>query len=466
MSGIIVLIIIFGCVLGVITFFIIKRVIAPQKVATLNELLKQGKYTAVTRMAKQIIAKEPRNAEAHFLLGQAYIADNKPEIALMEFKTVNQIGSFGGICKEPAFRKRIAELYAQFNQPEEALKEYLLLIKLEPTEADHYYHSGMLFEERNKSDKAVNFYRKTIEINPRHSGGHYKLGYVLYRGKKPVEAKVELENALKFDSENYMAHFYLGKILKENHDYVASLVSFEKAQRDPELKIKALVERGGCYMSMNNFDKAIVELERAIKLSKNESSTEVLFGRYFLAICHEKSRSIDLAIEQWEKIYAKKPSFRDVAEKLSQYQDLRADDKMKDYLTANLMDFQELCKSLTTVMNLRVTDINDIPNGCQIIAVDDDARWRNARKMPKLIFYLRVPEMIAESTVRNFHEKMKQIGVIRGVIITSSTFSRTAMDFAESRPIELLNKDKLQKMLESADINGQQNNENSVRSRS
>lgn len=452
MPAIIALIIIFGSAIGVITFFLIKTVIAPKRVTTLVEYYRQAKYSAAIRMARQIIAKEPRNSEAHYLLGLSYVADNKPELALMEFKTVNQIGKFGGACPEVDFRRTIANLFAKYGQAEEALKEYLLLMKLEPTDANHYFRSGELFEERNKQEKAIAFYRKAIELDSRHAAAHYKLGYLLYRNKKPVEAKVELEAALKFRPDNHTAHFYLGRLLKESHDYGNALRAFEKAQRDPEMKIKALVERGSCYMSMNNFDKAINELERGIKLSKDETATETLYGRYFLALCFEKLRDIDQAVEQWEKIYTKKPQFRDVAEKLSHYQDLRTDDKLKDYLTVATGEFNELCKAACGQMGLRVRDISDIPNGCQIIAVEDDARWRNARKMPRLLHFLRVPEMIPESSVRNFHELMKKFSVQRGVMLSSSNFSRVAMDFVESRPIDLIDKDKLQELLKGISL--------------
>jgi tetratricopeptide (TPR) repeat protein len=452
MPAIIILIIIFGTAFGGITFFLIKTVIAPKRVATLLEYYRQSKYSAAIRMARQIIAKEPRNSEAHYLLGLSYLGDAKPELALMELKTVNQIGKFGGICPEVDFRKSIAALFSRYGQVEEALKEYLLLMKLEPMQADHYFHSAELFEERNKTEKALDFYRKTIEVEPRHSNAHYKLGYLLYRSKKPVEAKAELETAIKLRPDNYTAHFYLGRLMKEGHDYVAALHCFEKAQRDPDMKVKALVERGSCYMSMNNFDKAVSELERSIKLSKDEAATESLFARYFLALCYEKMRDIDHAVEQWEKIYAKKPQFRDVAEKLSQYQDLRTDDRLKDYLTVSTQEFHELCKAACTQMGLRVRDLSEIPNGCQIIAVDDDTRWRNTRKMPRLLHFLRVPEMIPESSVRSFSELMKKISVQRGIMVSSSNFSRVAMDFVESRPIDLIDKDKLQQLLKGVEM--------------
>jgi len=222
------------------------------------------------------------------MLGKAYLAENKSELALMEFKMVNQIGVFGPHIPENEFRKTIAQLFVKYNQIEEALKEYLLLIKMEAYQADHYYWAGKLFAERHRSDMAMNYLRKAVELNPRHDKAHYELGLLLYREKKPVEAKAELEAALKLQGDNPQAYYLLGKLQKEAHDYVAALLSFEKAQRDNDLKVKALVERGGCYMSMNAIDKAIPELERAIKAATDESSSETLYARYFLAMCYEK----------------------------------------------------------------------------------------------------------------------------------------------------------------------------------
>ncbi len=450
MSGLIILIIILGIAIGLITVFLVKSIVAPRKAATLANLLKQNKNAAVIRMAKKMLIRDSRNSDIHYFLGLAYLADNKPELALMELRTVNQIGQFDGLCQEIPFRKKIAELYVKFNQAEEALKEYLLLIKREPNAAENYFLAGKLFEERNKSGKAAEFYRKTIELEPRNSKAHFQLGMLLYRAKKPVEAKTELDSAVKINPENYAAYFYLGRLLKDNHDYVPALTSFEKAQKDPEYKTKALVERGACYMSMNNIDKAASELERAIKVAQDSEEHEVLYARYFLAICHEKTRNIEKAIEQWEKIYAKKQNFKDVADKLSQYQEFRTDDHIKDFLTANQSEFFEMCRTAAGALGLSVQDISEISNGCQIIGVEAQSKWRNARKIPKLLRFLRIADMVDESMVRALHEEMKKLNITRGIMVTSSGFSRLALDFAESRPVELLAKDKLQELLKSS----------------
>lgn len=451
MLPVVLIMIIVGVILGII-IIIAKSVISPKKIATLASYVKQGKTTSAIRMAKQLIAKDSRSSETHYLLGNAYIMEGKPELAIMEFKRVNQIGNFGNYCPEVEFREKCSDLFEQFDQNEEALKETLVLIQLQPSMSEYYYRAGFLFEKRNKAEKAVNYYRKTIEIDKRHSNAHFRLGYILYRSKKSVEAKSELEIAVKVEPLNFEAHYYLGRLQKENHDYNGALISLERAQKDPDLKTKALVERGICYIQLTQLEKAITELERAVKLAKDPGAQETLYGRYFLALSYEKSRNIDKAIENWELIYSKKPAFRDVAEKLSQYQDLRTDDRMKDYMTASMEEFYDICKSLSSTINLNIKDITDISNGCQIIATDNDTRWRNAKKMPKLLWFLRIPEIVSESSVRNMHEEMKKLSVNRGILLSSSNFSKKAHDFVESRPVDLINKDKLQEMLKKITI--------------
>jgi len=450
--AIILLLIIFGIGLAVVLFFVIKAVAMPKKVATLADLTKQNKNSQAIRMAKQILAKEPRNSEAHYLLARAYANDSKPELALMELKTVNNLNEFKGYCKETEFRQEIARLFQHFNFPEEALKEYLLLIKMEPYNADNYYHAGELFEIRNKGPQAAQYYKKAIDLDPRNSDAHFSLGTLLYKGKRFNDAKIILTKALKLRPDNYKAHFFLGRMHKDSQNYTSAIQSFEQAQKDADYKIKALIERGICYLAIKKYDKAITELERAIKLTDEKPDDSTLFARYYLAMCHEKKRDIDHAIEHWEWIYSRKQSFKDVAEKLSQFQELREDDRMKDFLTSSNETFLEICQKVIEVMNLSITDQNLTKLGCQLIAVEKtDGQWRNTKKLPRLINFYRITENIDQNRVREFHEEIQHIKASRGIMISSSMFTRSAQDFAESRPIELLGKDKLQVLLEKAE---------------
>jgi len=445
--GLIITIIILGAAVIIVSLLLAKALLAPRRVASIAGLLKQNKSSAAIRAAKRVLAKDTRNTQARYLLGLAYLAENKPELALIEFQTVNQIGHFEGYVKEVPFRKKIAELYSKFNQPEEALKEYLLLLKKEPGNAEHYVAAAQLFEERNRSSKAMALYRKAVELDPRNHDAHLRLGTLYYRSQKTIDARAELEAALKLQPENPEARYFMGKIQKEFKEFTAALGSFEKASRDERFRVRALVERGAVYISMKNLDAASSELERALKLSTDDGTNETLHARYFLAACYERQRRLDRAVEQWEKIYAKKPTFKDTAEKLGQYHELRTDDRMKDYMTSHDEEYGEICSAVATHLGLQVRDISVHGDGCEVWAVEGQSKWRNARKMPQLLRFLRVTHPVDESGVRSLHEDMKKQNITRGTIITSSGFSRTAVEFAETRPIHLVNRDKLQELL-------------------
>lgn len=456
MTFIVVFILILGVVIGFLSWFIVRMVAAPRQTKAIADQLKQGKVTQAVRSAKALIAKDPRNGEAHWFLGQAYLADGKPELALMELKSVNQIAQFGPDLPETEFRKLIAQLYERFNQTEEALKERILLMKLEPNSAIHYFEAGRLFEERGKTDVAIGYLRKAIELDERIAQAHHQLGLILYRTKHPVDARAELELAIKYNPEDYEAFYFLGKLLKEGNDFTPALLAFEKASRSPAFKVKALVERGGCYMSMNALDKAVPELERAVKQIKDEGATESLYGRYFLAMCYEKLRNLDKAIEQWEKIYSKKAAFRDVAEKLAQYQEYRTDDRMKDFLTCGREELIEVCKAIVQgPMNLSIRDYSEIQNGVEIVAVEGDSdKWLGAKKIPRLIRFLRVSDNLDEAAIRGLLDSMKKSSIVRGAVVTSASFTRPAMEFAENRSVELFTKEQLQELLAKTQIAG------------
>jgi len=432
-----------------VIFFAVKAALAPKKISTLSDLVKAGKGSQAVKMAKLILGKDPRNPEAHYFLGMAYLVDGKAELALMEFKTVNQMGLFQGLLVEKDFRKQIAALFERFDQGEEALKEYILLVKLDPANPENYYKAGFYFEERGKADNALKYYRKTLEMQPDHSDAHLRLGMLFLRANRPLEARQELDQALKLKPDNYHAWFSMGRLLKEGHDLNGALSAFEKAQKDPDLKVKALVERGSCFMTQKNYDRATVELERALKLATNDSEKDILYARYFLAHCYEKNRFIDKAIGEWEKIYSKKPTFKDVAEKLSAYQDLRVDDRIKDYVTSGKPQFLAICQGLVGAMGFSVQDSTEMPNGTiKIIAIENESeKWRAVKKMPKILLFHRTSEPIDEAPLREVSEEIRKLGANKCYVVTNTTFTRAAVSFAETRPYELVGKDQLQTLL-------------------
>ena len=449
---VVILIVILLLVVGGLGIVVAKSIMAPHKLDNVPRLLRQGKTQTAIKMCKQIVSKEPKNFQAHYYLGKAYLKENRTELALMEYKTVNDNALFGEGIEELPFRKEYAQILLQHNQQNDALQNFLLLTKMEPNNAENFFQAGRIYELQNRYDIALGFMQKAAMLDKKHAKAHAEIGLMMYRTKQYEGAKKEIDIAIKLSPETYSSYYYLGKILKDQKDLNSAIKAFEKAQRDPEVRQKALIEHGSCFMVANRYDNAAMDFQRAIDLDKNNSNPETLFARYFLGLCYEKSRKIDDAIKQWEEIYKRNKNFRDVASKLQEYKDLQANDYLKDYLTCSNDEFPEICKNTAEKgLNMQVLTCDLKKWGCQItgVAKGDDS-WMNVRKQVILIRFFRNPEPIEDAPVREAVDLLKTMNAVKAFMFSSSNFTQAAKHFAENRPVELVEKQKLEAVLAKA----------------
>ena len=305
---------------------------------------------------------------------------------------------------------------------------------------------------QNRYDIALGFMKKCAMLDKKHAKAHAEIGLMLYRAKNFNDAKKEIDTAIRLSPETYSSYYYLGKIYKDAKDLPGAIKAFEKAQRDQEYKQKSIIEHGSCYMMAGRLDNAIVDFLRAIELDKTNTQSETLYARYFLASCYEKSRKIDKAIEQWESIYKKNKGFRDVAAKISEYKDLQSNDYLKDYLTCSNDEFTEICKNATIKgLGFQVLSCDLKKWGCQITCVNkSDESWMAVRKQVMMIRFYRDPEPVPEQEIHNCLDEMKTLNSVKAYMFSSSDYHSAAKRFAENRPVELIEKAKLEALLAKA----------------
>jgi tetratricopeptide (TPR) repeat protein len=448
----IIVIVVAAVVIISLLIIILKNFVSPKKIEAIPRLIKQGKTQNAIKIAKQILAKDQKNYLAHYYLGKAYIKENRTELAVIEYKNVNDNALFGEGINELSFRSEYSQLLLKYNQQNEALKNFLLLTKLDPQNAENFYQVGRIYEDQNRYDIALGFMQKCAMIDKKHAKAHAEIGLMLYRTKQFNEAKKEIDIAIKLSPDTYSSYYYLGKILKDGKDLQGAIKAFEKAQRDPDVKQKAIIEHGSCFMIAGRTDNALVDFQRAIELDKNDSLPETLYARYFLAACYEKSRKIDKAIEQWELIYKRNKGFRDVSAKLSEYKDLQANDYLKDYLTCSNEEFPYICKNAVIKgLNLQVLSLDQKKWGCQITGVNkSDESWMSVRKQVVFMRFYRDPEPVDEAQIHESLDQMKTLNSVKAFLFSSSGFNTAAKRFAENRPVELIEKQKLEALLSKA----------------
>ena len=121
-------------------------------------------------------------------------------------------------------------------------------------------------------------------------------------------------------------------------------------------------------------------------------------------------------------------------------------------MTCSDAEFAELCKNIALkALRLTAQQIETKKDGCQIIASESkDGDWRNMRKQMMLLRFYRDPEPVEDADVREVLDKAKDANCTKAYIFVSSEFARGAVQFAESRPVELVSKIKLEEFLAKA----------------
>jgi len=441
------LIFVFCIVLAIIILFILNTFVFPKKIEEISRMIEAGQTKLAIKKLNDLLEKDDRNAYAHFLLAEAYNKDDNIQYAVVEYRQVLRLGRFDDKMKEVDIRSKLAKLYKRRKAFDEARKEFLLLTKIDPSNFENYYELGIIFYNMGVLEKAIGFFRKCVQINPKLDMAFYYLGQIYYRSGNYPDAKQMFIDTIKLDPKNYKAHYFLGLVLRHQGDFEWAIKEFETSQKSDELKVKSFLAKGSCFMEKNHFPKAVLEFERGLKFAKKGSDMHLNL-LYFLAECHEQMRDVHSAISSWEKIYEINSKFKDVGEKLNSYSEFRQDDRIKDFLIAGLAQFEHLSRKMIEAMGYNILDVDIISDTeIEIIAMETEGKWRNTRQSNRIIRIIRTTDSIQDRLLRNLHESMRAKNATRVMIITTGDFSQKAVEFANTRPVELFGKSELIDML-------------------
>lgn len=430
------------------SIIVMKFVFFPVNLKAAKKYYKEKKIAHAKKILKKIVEKTPGNPEVHYVLARCYLLENNKEMALGEFREVNTIGLFSETFPEIDFRQTYANLLYALNHNDEALRQYIVLTRISPRNPEFFYRAAKLFEERKNINKAIELYNKTINIDATYEEAFIRLGIIYYNIKRKGEAEKVFAKAYSLNQFNSTVSFWLGILAIDKDDYKKAITLLEPALRNPDYKIQALVERGKCFYKMGNYYGAQPELERAVRLAKGGNIELYLDAMYYLGANYDKNKEIDKAIEIWKMIYDLNPNYLDIAVKLQQCNQLRSDDRIKDYITASKSSFIALCKRLVDQLDLNFQNTYELPGGFEISAVQKKSgNLISQANQAVLVWFLRISESITESTIRSFMDRMKAGSFPKGIICSSSTFTGSASQFASSRAVDLITPSQLQKML-------------------
>lgn len=155
---------------------------------------------------------------------------------------------------------------------------------------------------------------------------------------------------------DYGYRYEYGKLLMASGDYDTSIEQFQLAQRNPKVRIDAIICLGKAYSKKKFTDLAIEQFQTVKKeLTVMDGTKKETI--YNLAQCFEDQANLDAAIAEYKLIYSSDIGYKDVAEKINDFYSGALAEKVKARKSNDTGDAEpSVTKQDTAVEKKEITD--------------------------------------------------------------------------------------------------------------
>lgn len=410
-----------------------------------QKIQKKGK-SAILKEAEKKLAHDPHNVSALEMIGDIYYSEKNWEKVWNVYKTLYDISTAHpevDIAKS-TLRMGVAAFYLEKN--DDAISSLMLSIKKDPNNFDCNLYLGQALVKGNALDKAVYCFKKCKVIQPENNEVNQLLGSALFKSQKYRDCLPFLKRVLDENPGDKEILFEMAVAMTECGMGDKALKVFMHLRPDPEFGPQACLEAGKMHERVKDFQNAVKDYEIALKI-QNIPEQILLQIKYRLANTCIAMNDISKALTYLRQIQAAKGQYKDVDTLISRYSELNQNKNLQTYLMSGTSDFVALCRKFISTYYkdafVKVEDVQVASESVEIICDIETSKWE-----AKQIFrFYRTQNVIGDINVREFHGKLRDTKCDTGVCITMGSFSESAHKFIDGRPIDLIEKEELVKIL-------------------
>jgi len=307
---------------------------------------------------------------------------------------------------------------------------------------------GKLEFAKKEYSKAIRHLQETLRLNPRHGESAKLLGLALFQ----LEEYAKSIKYLKFASDaapgDTETLFTLARSLYEASSYSAAHSIFNRLKNNPKWGLSSYLYSGLIHEKSRNWNDSISDYQAIINY-RDAPSEIALEAKYRLAEIFSQTHQFGRAFTLLSEISKIAPEYRDIANRMKQhYQE--ANGSLKTYLSASPDRFIILCKKLVrmayTGAKVTIIEVDSKQKQC----VDLIASVRIAHRDSLIIFrYMRTDDEVGVSYLQSLYSRSQERHASRSLCFAPGTYSQAAEHFAKTRPIKLIDKQKLTEYLET-----------------
>jgi predicted O-linked N-acetylglucosamine transferase (SPINDLY family) len=220
-----------------------------------------GRFPDAEATYRQILARDPNDAEALHLLGMLAKQAGQFETAIQLLRQAIRLKP-----SHAAAHNNLGNTLKAFRQYEEAIAEYREAIRLRPDLADAFINLGNALMALEKNDEAIAAYRRSIQLAPGVAEVHSNLGHLLTTMGRLEEAIAACREAVRLRPNLPEAHNNLANALKKSVKTDEAIDSYREAIRLRPDFTEAHYNLGISLQTAGRRDEAIAAYRQAIQL--------------------------------------------------------------------------------------------------------------------------------------------------------------------------------------------------------
>ncbi|MCR5172985.1 MAG: tetratricopeptide repeat protein [Treponema sp.] len=411
---------------------------------------KQKNRSQIIKEASRKLAQDPHNPDGLIALGNVYFNEHNWEKAYQIYDTMLNIAPAHQEIDPftAALRQGICAL--KLNKIQDAFRGLPAAYQINPSNFDVNYNLGLACYQNKEYDKAIPCLKKALVANPEATNVNSPLAMALYKAHHFKESLAFLRKALDENPDNKEALFSMADAMQECGYGEKAMKVFMHLRPDPEFGARSCLAAGIIHMNSNQYEKAMQDFEIGLR-HQNIPQDLLLEIRYRYANACFATKNISLGIMQLREIQAINPSYKDCGQLLSRYSELNQNKNLQIYLMSSSSDFVALCRKIVLVYYprsvVKIQDISVQPDNVEILLTVDSNKWEDT----EIFRFYRTTGSVGELYVRDFQAKVSDTKADRGICFTAGAYTEEGRKYAEGRPIDLVQKDGLIKLLKKVD---------------
>jgi tetratricopeptide (TPR) repeat protein len=414
----------------------------------------KDRETAMKEASKRL-AQNPNDPEALYTLASVYFDEQNWDKAMKTYETLAEQITLNqqipGIDNFEVFLRYGLSAH-KLNMIEQAYKGFSIARNYRQDNFEVNYELGVIEFERKNYEKAVQLLQHARTQEPENSAVLRYMGHALFRLKKPKEAMSFIRKAIDLAPDDKESLYTLAECYYEANQIEQALRVFNHLRADPVMGPNSCLVTGSIHLDTRQYESAIQDFEIGLRHANIKADILVEL-RYKLATTLIKINEIGKAIPYLKLIQSENSSYKDVNVLLNRYIELNANRNLQTFLMSPSADFIALCrkivmtyypKSKVKILNISVNK-ND---WADILAEIDTFKWQDL-----IMFrFIRTQGAIGELVVRDFHSHLKEVKAGKGICLTVGNYTEEAKRYTEARLIDLIEKERLQVILNGLDV--------------